>query len=81
MLRTSRRILLLLLALVALGGLFYKFRNSITLEGFQWATVGQSLRDARLSLLVLTVRRSMCVSRFARCVGCVSRALWELRTS
>jgi len=55
MLRTSRRIFLLLLALVALGCLFYKFRNSITLEGFQWATVGQSLRDARLSLLVLTV--------------------------
>ena len=50
MLRTSRRIFLLLLALVALGGLGYKFRNSITLEGFQWSTVGQSLRDARTFL-------------------------------
>ena len=49
MLRTSRRIFFLLLALLAVGGLFYKFRNSITLEGFQWSTVGQSLRDARLS--------------------------------
>jgi len=77
MLRTSRRILLLLLALVALGGLFYKFRNSITLEGFQWATVGQSLRDARLSLLVLTVAtiyvcfaiRALRWMRFSRTLG------------
>jgi hypothetical protein len=77
MLRTSRRILLLLLALVALGGLFYKFRNSITLEGFQWSTVGQSLRDARLSLLVLTVAtiyvcfaiRALRWMRFSRTLG------------
>ena len=55
MLRTSRRIFLLLLAVVALGGLAYKFRNSITLEGFQWSMVLQSLREARISLLVLTV--------------------------
>src|SRR5277367_3171403 len=57
MLRTSRRIFLLLLALVALGGLAYKFRNSITLEGFQWSTVVQSLRDARISFLLLTVAK------------------------
>ena len=77
MLRTSRRILLLLLALVALGGLFYKFRNSITVERFQWATVGQSLRDARLSLLVLTVVtiyvcfaiRALRWMRFSRTLG------------
>jgi uncharacterized protein (TIRG00374 family) len=77
MLRTSRRIFFLLLALVALGGLFYKFRNSITLEGFQWSTVGQSLRDARLSLLVLTVVtiyvcfaiRALRWMRFSRTLG------------
>jgi uncharacterized protein (TIRG00374 family) len=77
MLRTSRRIFLLLLALVALGGLFYKFRHSITLEGFQWSTVGQSLRDARLSLLVLTVAtiyvcfaiRALRWMRFSRTLG------------
>ncbi len=77
MLRTSRRIFLLLLALVALGGLGYKFRNSITLEGFQWSTVGQSLRDARLSLLVLTVAtiyvcfaiRALRWMRFSRTLG------------
>jgi glycosyltransferase 2 family protein len=77
MLRTSRRILLLLLALVALGGLLYKFRNSITLEGFQWSTVGESLRNARLSLLVLTVAtiylcfaiRALRWTRFSRTLG------------
>src|SRR6202041_941630 len=74
---TSRRIFLLLLALVALGGLAYKFRNSITLEGFQWSTVGQSLRDARISLLVLTVAtiyvcfaiRALRWMRFSRTLG------------
>jgi glycosyltransferase 2 family protein len=77
MLRTSRRIFLLLLALVALGGLAYKFRNSITLEGLQWSTVGQSLRDARISLLVLTVAtiyvcfaiRALRWMRFSRTLG------------
>jgi glycosyltransferase 2 family protein len=77
MLRTSRRIFLLLLALVALGGLAYKFRNSITLEGFQWSTVGQSLRNARISLLVLTVAtiyvcfaiRALRWMRFSRTLG------------
>src|SRR5271170_91115 len=77
MLRTSRRIFLLLLALVALGGLAYKFRNSITLEGFQWSTVGQSLREARLSFLVLTVVtiyvcfaiRALRWMRFSRTLG------------
>src|SRR5271167_4582551 len=75
--RTSRRVFLLLLALVALGGLVYKFRNSITLEGFQWSTVGQSLRDAQLSLLVLTVAtiyvcfaiRALRWMRFSRTLG------------
>src|SRR5580692_1849169 len=77
MLRTSRRIFFLLLALLAVGGLFYKFRNSITLEGFQWSTVGQSLRDARLSLLLLTVAtiyvcfaiRALRWMRFSRTLG------------
>src|SRR6202167_1585704 len=55
MFQKSRKFFLLLLAFLALGYLFYKFRNSITLEGFQWGMVGQSLRDARLSLLVLGV--------------------------
>lgn len=53
--RTSRRILILVVALAALGYFFYKFRNSITLEGFHWSTVWQSLRDANLGLLLLSL--------------------------
>ncbi len=55
MFQKSRKLLLLLLAILAVGYLFYKFRNSITLEGFHWAMVGRSLRSARISLLVLGV--------------------------
>jgi len=77
MLRNSRRLFLLLLAVAALGYLFYKFRHSITLEGFEWSTVGQSLRDARLSLLLLTMAtiyvcfaiRALRWMRFSRTLG------------
>jgi uncharacterized protein (TIRG00374 family) len=77
MLRNSRRLFLLLLAVAALGYLSYKFRHSITLEGFQWSTVGQSLRDARLSLLLLTMAtiyvcfaiRALRWMRFSRTLG------------
>jgi uncharacterized protein (TIRG00374 family) len=55
MLRNSRRYLLLLLAVLALGYFLYKFRNSITLQGFRWGMVGESIRQARLSLLLLSV--------------------------
>ncbi len=43
------------LAVAAVAFLGYKFRNSITLEGFHWSMVGQSLRDARIPLLLLSV--------------------------
>jgi glycosyltransferase 2 family protein len=77
MLRNSRRLILLLLAAVALAYLFYKFRNSIALEGFRWSTVGQSLRDARLSLLLLSIAavygcfaiRAVRWMRFSRTLG------------
>jgi uncharacterized protein (TIRG00374 family) len=53
--RTSRRLVILALAVAALGYFAYKFRNSITLEGFQWSTVGQSLHQANLGLLLLAL--------------------------
>lgn len=53
--KKSRRYLLLLLALVALGYFAYKFRNAITLEGFRWGMVAEELRHSRLSLLLLAV--------------------------
>jgi uncharacterized protein (TIRG00374 family) len=55
MLRNSRRYLLLLLALGILGYFLYRFRNSITLEGFRWQMVGASLRQAKISLLLLSL--------------------------
>jgi len=55
MLRRSRRYLLLLLAVLAFGVILYRFRNSITLDGFHWSMVGQSIREARISLLLLSI--------------------------
>ncbi|HKV06440.1 MAG TPA: lysylphosphatidylglycerol synthase transmembrane domain-containing protein [Candidatus Acidoferrales bacterium] len=46
--------MLVLLALLAIGYFLYKFRNAITLEGFRWAMVVESLRRARVSLLMLS---------------------------
>ncbi len=53
--RTARRLAILVVALGALGYFFYKFRNSITLEGFHWSTVGASLRQANIGLLLLAL--------------------------
>src|SRR3984957_19963232 len=53
--RTSRRVVILVVAVAALGYFVYKFRNSITLEGFHWSTVGQSLHQANLGLLLLAL--------------------------
>ncbi len=51
----ARKYLLVILAVAALGYLFYKFRNSITLEGFRWSMVWDALRDARPGLLFLAI--------------------------
>src|ERR1700689_5458616 len=52
---TSRRYLLLLIGILGLGYFFYKFRNSITLKGFRWAVVGESLRHANIPLLLASI--------------------------
>ncbi len=77
MLRTSRKYLVLLLALLALGFFLYKFRNSIALHGFHWATVGTSLAHASYPLLFLSLAtfyacyaiRSLRWMRFSRTLG------------
>jgi glycosyltransferase 2 family protein len=77
MLQNVRRYLLLLLAALALGYFFYKFRNSITLEGFRWGIVAQSLEHARVSLLLLSILatylcfaiRALRWMRFSRTLG------------
>jgi glycosyltransferase 2 family protein len=73
----SRRYFLLLLAGLGIGFFFYKFRNSIRLEGFHWSEVGESLRQARLSLLLLSIAgsyacyaiRALRWMRFSRALG------------
>ncbi len=55
MLRNSRRYVVLLLVLAVLGFFLYRFRGSITLAGFRWSMVGSSLRQARISLLLLSL--------------------------
>lgn len=53
--RSARRYLVLLLALVVVTFFLYKFRNSISIQGFQWSMVGESLRHARIELLLLAL--------------------------
>lgn len=73
----SRRYLLLLLAVLALGYFFYKFRNSIPLERFRWGMVWDALRDARPGLLLLSIGaiyvcyaiRALRWMRFSRTLG------------
>jgi glycosyltransferase 2 family protein len=50
-----RRYLILAAALVAVIFFLYKFRNSITIQGFRWSIVGESLRQARIDLLLLAL--------------------------
>src|ERR1700733_242884 len=77
MFQKLRKILLLLIAVLAVGYLFYKFRNSITLEGFHWGMVAHSIRNARISLLVLALVaiygcfaiRAVRWMRFSRAIG------------
>jgi glycosyltransferase 2 family protein len=77
MLRSLRRYLILLLALLALAFFLYKFRNSISLQGFHWSVVAESLRQARIGLLLLALItiygcylvRSLRWMRFSRSLG------------
>ncbi len=72
-----QRYLLLLLAALAVAFFFYKFRNSIGLQGFRWEMVGHSLRHARIGLLLLGVAiiyvcfaiRALRWMRFCRWLG------------
>jgi uncharacterized protein (TIRG00374 family) len=77
MLRQSRKYLLLLVGVVALAFFLYKFRNSITLQGFGWSDVAASIRGGDRSLLLLAIVmifgcyavRAMRWVRFSRSLG------------
>jgi uncharacterized protein (TIRG00374 family) len=53
--RTARKVLFLLLALIAIGALLYAARGSIRMPGFSWQRLGQAVRGARLNLLLLSL--------------------------
>ena len=53
--RSLRRPVIVGVAVVVLAALLYKFRNSITLEGFRWSVLGSSWRQANLFLLLLSI--------------------------
>ena len=75
--RSLRKLLIVAVAVVALAALLYKFRNSITLEGFHWALLGQAWREANLWLLLLSLAaifgayaiRTFRWQRFSRYLG------------
>ena len=70
----------MVLAAAALCVLFFRFRHSITLEGFRWSALIASVREARLSLLLLSVVaiyvayaiRALRWMRFSRYLGPVT---------
>ena len=50
-----RRALLFFVALVAIGALLYGARDSISLKGFSWQSLGEAVRHARIGLLLLAM--------------------------
>ena len=50
-----QRYLLFLAGALAIAFFFYKFRNSVGLQGFRWGMVGTSLRHTRIGLLLLGI--------------------------
>jgi glycosyltransferase 2 family protein len=52
---TSRKYILLVLALAAAGFIFYEFGHSAAMKKFNWGAVAASLRHANLSLLLLSL--------------------------
>jgi uncharacterized protein (TIRG00374 family) len=71
--RSLRKLLVVVLVLLVVGVLVYRSRGAITLEGFSWVRLGQAIREARLSLILLSVA--------AIYVGYALRALRWVRLS
>ncbi len=77
MLQKSKKYILLVLAVLAAGYFVYKFRNAISLQGFRWGMVAQSLHGTRISLLLLSLAaiyvcyaiRALRWMRFCRALG------------
>ena len=50
-----RKLLVVALLLLALGALIYRSRNAISLQGFSWDRLADSVQQARVSLLLLAL--------------------------
>jgi uncharacterized membrane protein YbhN (UPF0104 family) len=78
--RPSTKLLLIVLAAILLAAILLHSRHSITLQGFSWTLMGASLRQARFSLLLLSVVtiyacyaiRALRWARLSRYLGCPS---------
>lgn len=53
--RSLRKGFFVVLAVVLLAVLLYRFRGAITLESFRWQLLAESVREARFSLLLLSI--------------------------
>jgi uncharacterized protein (TIRG00374 family) len=75
--RTVRTALLVLLALVVVGALLYRMRDSMGLEGFSWSRLSETLRQIRLGPLLAGIAgiyvtygvRAQRWTRFCRYLG------------
>ena len=75
--RSLRKALYVVLAVALVAALLYRFRRAITLEGFRWSLLASSIRDARVSLLLLSILviyacyaiRALRWMRFSRSLG------------
>jgi len=85
--RSWRKILLAVVALVVVGGLLYRSRNAIGLQGFSWASLAGAVRDANGWLLLLALAgiyaafflRSLRWVRFCRYLG--NAGVWSVYRS
>jgi glycosyltransferase 2 family protein len=72
-----RKFSLLLVAAIAFAALLYKFRGAIGIRGFQWSALAAAVRQARLSLFLLSIVaiygcyaiRALRWERFSRYLG------------
>jgi len=75
--RSLRKLIFTVLAVVAIAFLLYKFRNSITLEGFRWDVLAHSWKEASYPLFLLGILgtylahviRALRWQRFSRYLG------------
>jgi glycosyltransferase 2 family protein len=75
--RSLRKVFFVALAVILVGVVLYRFRGAITLQGFRWQRLAESVREAQLRLLLLSILviyacygiRALRWVRFSRALG------------